>query len=130
MIRLETSVDSMGTTWSVVLYGDHRDRMEEAVNAVFTEVQRLDNLLSIYQPESEWIEINRLAGQRPVAVSPEVFKLISRCLQYSRRSAGTFDITVGPLMKTWGFFKGAGRLPSRDEVAAALNRNFMGAAWA
>jgi FAD:protein FMN transferase len=55
-----------------------------------------------------------------VAVSPEVFKLISRCLQYSRRSQGTFDITVGPLMKTWGFFKGTGRLPSRDEVAAAL----------
>ena len=120
MARLETSVDSMGTTFSVVLYGDRRDQMEAGANAAFDELQRLNNLLSHYRPASVWSEINRLAGQRPVAVSPEVFKLISRCLHYSRRSQGTFDITVGPLMKTWGFFKGTGRLPSRDEVAAAL----------
>jgi thiamine biosynthesis lipoprotein len=118
--RLETSVDSMGTTFSVVLYGDRPDRMEAAINAAFAEVQRLDNLLSVYRPASVWSEINRLAGQGPVAVSPEVFKLIARCRQYSRRSQGTFDITVGPLMKAWGFFKGSGRLPSRAEVAAAL----------
>jgi FAD:protein FMN transferase len=122
LIRQEASIDSMGTTFSVVLYGDHRDKLEAAVSAAFADVQRLNNLLSIYRPASVWSEINRLAGQRPVAVSPEVFKLISRCLQYSRRSAGTFDITVGPLMKTWGFCKGTGRLPSPDEVAAALTK--------
>ena len=119
LIRLETSVDSMGTTFSVVLYGSHRGQMEEAVAAAFDEVQRLHNLLSIYRPASVWSEINRLAAQKPVEVPPEVFKLITRCLCYSRQSQGAFDITVGPLMKTWGFFKGAGRLPSRDEVAAA-----------
>jgi thiamine biosynthesis lipoprotein len=95
--------------------------MEEAINAAFAEVQRLDNLLSVYRAASAWSEINRLAGQRPVAATPEVFKLIAKCLHYSRRSEGTFDITVGPLMKTWGFFKGAGRLPGRDEIAAVLN---------
>ena len=110
----------MGTTFSVVLYGDRPDRMEAAINAAFAEVQRLDNLLSVYRPASVWSEINRLAGQGPVAVSPEVCKLIARCRQYSRRSQGTFDITVGPLMKTWGFFKGSRRLPGRAEVAAAL----------
>jgi thiamine biosynthesis lipoprotein len=55
-----------------------------------------------------------------VAPAPEVFKLISQCLQYSRQSQGAFDITIGPLMKAWGFFQGAGRLPTPDEVAAAL----------
>jgi thiamine biosynthesis lipoprotein len=122
LMRLETSMDSMGTTFSVVLYGDHRDKMEEAATAAFDELQRLNNLLSIYRPASAWSEINRLAGQKPVTLSPEVFKLISRCLQYSRRSQGTFDITVGPLMKAWGFYKGAGRLPGREEIAAALSK--------
>ena len=110
----------MGTTFSVVLYGHDRDKLEEAAIAAFDEVHRLNDLLSIHRPASVWSEINRLAGQEPVAVSPEVFKLISRCLRYSRRSQGTFDITIGPLMKTWGFFKGAGQLAGRDEVAAAL----------
>ncbi len=122
LIRLERSVDSMGTTFSVVLYGKNLDKMEEAANSAFDEVQRLNNLLSIYHPASVWSEINRFAGQRPVAVSPEVFKLLTRCLRYSRRSEGAFDITVGPLVKAWGFFKGAGRLPGRDEIAAALTK--------
>jgi thiamine biosynthesis lipoprotein len=112
----------MGTTFSVVLHGDCRDKMEEAANAAFDELQRLHNLLSIYRPASVWSQINRLAAHSPVAVSPEVFRLIARCLAYNRRSQGAFDITVGPLMKTWGFFKGAGRLPSRDEISAALGK--------
>ena len=112
----------MGTTFSVVLYGDSPDRMAEAVNAAFAEVQRLNDLLSIYRPASVWSEINRFAGQKPVAVSPEVFALLTRCVRYSRRSEGAFDITVGPLMKAWGFFKGTGRRPSREEVAAALTK--------
>ena len=110
----------MGTTYSVVLYGDRYDRMEAAIDSAFAEVQRLDNLLSVHRPGSVWSEINRLAAQSPVAVSPEVFTLISRCLRYSRRSQGTFDITIGALTRAWGFFKGDGRLPSREEVAAAL----------
>ena len=112
----------MGTTYSVVLHGDSRERLEEVANAAFDEVLRLDRLLSIHRPASAWSEINRLAGLGPVTVSPEVFRLISRCLRYSRRSQGAFDITVGPLMRTWGFFKGTGRLPDPDEVAAAMTR--------
>ena len=110
----------MGTTYSVVAYGDRSDRMEQATDAAFDEVRRIDNLLSTHRSASAWSEINRFAGQRPVAVTPEVFDLISRCLRYGRRSQGAFDITVGPLVRTWGFFKGAGRLPSPEEVATAL----------
>ena len=122
MIRFESSVDAMGTTYSVVLHGDSQGRMEEAANAAFHEVQRLESLLSVHRSGSALSEINRLAGQEPVTVSPEVFRLIARCVRYSRRSQGAFDITVGPLMKAWGFFKGGGPLPGRDDVAAALAR--------
>ncbi len=40
-------------------------------------------------------------------------------LQYSAESNGAFDITVGPLMKAWGFFRGEGRFPTSDELARA-----------
>jgi len=110
----------MGTTFSVVLHGERRDRMEAAANAAFDELQRLNNLLSIYRPESQWSRINRSAAQSPAPVPAEVFRLISRCVRYNRQSQGTFDITVGPLMRAWGFWKGRGRLPGREEIAAAL----------
>jgi FAD:protein FMN transferase len=112
----------MGSAFSVAVYGDDRTRMEEAVDASFEEVRRLDQLLSNYKPESELSEVNRSAAERPVQVTPELFDLLSACVEYSRESEGAFDITVGPLMKVWGFYKGTGRLPHRAEVRTALER--------
>jgi thiamine biosynthesis lipoprotein len=64
--------------------------------------------------------VNRRAALEPVQVSPELFRLLTACIAYSRESEGAFDIAVGPLMKLWGFYKGSGRLPSQEEVASAF----------
>ena len=79
-------------------------------------------LLFNFKPESEWSRINQHAADGPMRISPEMFNLLSACLQYSRESEGAFDITVGPLMKGWGFYKGTGHLPHTAEVAAALTK--------
>jgi thiamine biosynthesis lipoprotein len=120
LLRLEKSADAMGSTYSIALYGYDRVKMEAAADAAFDEVRRLDDLLSNYLPGSEWSEVNRNAATKPVKVSPELFALISACVEYSRESEGAFDITVGPLMKVWGFYKGSGHLPHKPEIAAAL----------
>lgn len=121
-LRLAKSADAMGTTFSVILYGDDMKKMEEAVDAVFAELLRLDRMLSNYNPASEWSTINRDAAAGPVAVSPELFQLLSECLRYSRESDGAFDISVGPLMKVWGFYRGSGALPAPEEVVRALRQ--------
>jgi len=122
LLRLEDTQEAMGTAFSVVAYGQDAVRMRAAVEQSFEEVRRLDHLLSNYRPNSEWSQVNRDAAGRPVRVSQELFDLIQACLDYSRRSEGTFDITVGPLMKLWGFYKGSGRLPHRAEVRAVLSK--------
>src|SRR4051812_46143584 len=122
LLRLEKSADAMGSTYSIALYGYDRVRMEAAADAAFDEVRRLDDLLSNYKPESEWSQINRHAAEKPMKVSPELFRLLATCLEYSRESEGAFDISVGPLMKVWGFYKGSGHLPHRPEVLAAMTK--------
>ena len=112
----------MGTTFSVVAYGTDSAQLEASAQAAMDEAHRLDRLLSNYLPDSEWSRVNREAAERPVAVSAELFDLLSACLDYSRRSEGAFDITVGPLMKVWGFYKGEGLLPRPAEISQALNR--------
>ncbi len=119
VLRLRQSVSAMGTTFSIVLHGRDRDLMEAAVRAAFAEVRRLDGLLSIYRPDSEWSLVNRLAAHHPVAASPELFGLISVCLEQSRRTEGAFDVTVGPLKKAWGFYRGSGGIPTAEALAAA-----------
>jgi len=119
---LERSTEAMGATFSVVLYGSDQASMNQAIDAAFEEAHRLDELLSNYRPESEWSRINRDAFVRPVAVSPELFRLLSDCLEYSRASEGSFDLTVGPLMRAWGFFGGDRRVPSSEQIHDALER--------
>jgi thiamine biosynthesis lipoprotein len=119
---MEKSADAMGATFTVALFGTDRAAMEAAIDAALAEAQRLDALLSNYRPESEWSAVNRGAGSKPVKVSAELFRLLSACLDYSRESDGAFDITVGPLMKIWGFYKSSGHLAPKSEVEAALGR--------
>ena len=121
-LRLEKSGDAMGSTYTVELYGTDRIAMEAAADAAFDEVRRLDDMLSNYKPDSELSQVNRRAAQAPVKVSPEFFQLLEKCLEYSRESDGAFDLTVGPLMRVWGFYKGSGHLPHRAEVQAALTK--------
>ncbi|HVX67349.1 MAG TPA: FAD:protein FMN transferase, partial [Bryobacteraceae bacterium] len=122
LLRLEESLDAMGSTYSIALYGYDEDRMEAAIEAAFNEVRRLDHLLSNYRSDSELTEVNRNAAAGPVKVTPELFELLANCQRYSRESEGAFDITVGPLMKVWGFYKGTGHLPSKAEVSEALKK--------
>jgi thiamine biosynthesis lipoprotein len=122
VFRLEKSADAMGSTYTIDLYGTDRIYMEDAADAAFDEVKRIDDLLSNYKPDSELSRVNRRAAQAPVKISGELFDLLARCLEYSRQSEGAFDITVGPLMKIWGFYRGSGRLPHRAVVQAALTK--------
>jgi FAD:protein FMN transferase len=122
LLRLEKSADAMGSTYSIAVYGSERVRMEAAVDAAFDEVRRLDQMLSNYKSDSEWSEINRHAAEKPMHVTDEMFRLLADCVAYSRASEGAFDISVGPLMKVWGFYKGTGHLPHRADVSAAMNK--------
>ena len=112
----------MGSTFTVVAYGEDRNALQSAIDLSFEEIKRLDELLSNYKPLSEWSKINREAASHPVRVSAELFRLLEACLEYSRKSEGAFDITVGPLVRTWGFYKGSGRLPHRAEMRTALEK--------
>jgi thiamine biosynthesis lipoprotein len=120
LLRLEKTGEAMGSAFTVEVYGENRIEMEAAVDAAIDEVRRLDEMLSNYKTGSEWSGVNRQAAKAPVEVSRSLFEVLSACDGYSRASEGAFDITVGPLMKVWGFYKGSGHLPHRAEVAAAM----------
>jgi thiamine biosynthesis lipoprotein len=118
LIRYEDSRVSMACTYSIVAYGDDEQKLKQAVTAAFDEVDRIDRLMSHYKPDSPLSQLNRDAARQPVKVERELFTFLLECRAFSSLSDGAFDITVGPLMKTWGFFRGEGRLPSKTDLAA------------
>jgi len=110
---------AMGTLFTLYLYAADQHQASALFEAAFAEIERVEEALSNYRPSSELSRINRLAAQRPVTTDPEVFAFLERSLDFSRRSAGAFDITVGQLMRAWGFFRGSGSYPTEPELARA-----------
>jgi|SRR5262245_26418394 len=110
---------SMACVYAIEVYGPDADALPRIVDEAFDEVDRIDRLMSHYKRDSPLSRINREAARAPVAVDSELFDFIGVAMRYNRDSDGAFDITVGPLMKTWGFFRGEGHLPSDQEIAAA-----------
>jgi FAD:protein FMN transferase len=117
--RYEGSRMSMGCLYAIDAYGSDAGRVRRAVESALDEVDRLDRLMSHYKEDSALSRLNREAATRPTAVDEELFDVLAASFRYSRETGGAFDITVGPLMKAWGFFRGDGRLPSTEAVAAA-----------
>ena len=118
--RYEASHEAMGTEFRVAVYGHDQNFLAETVEQVWEEIDRIDQQMSNYKPESELSQINRLAASQDVLVSPDLFALLQTSLRYSKETDGGFDITVGPLMKAWGFFRGQGRVPSSAELKEVL----------
>lgn len=115
----QASHPAMGTTFSFYLYAASREKADEEFNAAFDEIDRLEEELSNYRASSELSRINSHATREAVTTDPEMFAFLQRSLAFSRLSGGAFDVTVGPLMRAWGFFRGQGRYPSAAELTRA-----------
>jgi thiamine biosynthesis lipoprotein len=107
---------AMGTEFTVYLYASDEATARAATDDVFNEVDRIEQELSNYRPSSELSRINQQAYAAPVTTDPETFRFLEAAQHWSQTSDGAFDITVGPLMKLWGFFDHRGRIPSAQEL--------------
>src|SRR5204862_3547952 len=102
--HLEATRLSMACVYAIDAYGPDAAALPRILEDAFDEVDRIDRLMSHYKADSPLSRINREAAQHPVEVDAELFDFIAESLRYDRESGGAFDITVGPLMKAWGFF--------------------------
>jgi thiamine biosynthesis lipoprotein len=115
---------AMGTEYTIELYAKDAKTADHALQEAFDEIDRIDDLLSNYKPASELSRINHEAVAGPVTTDPETFEFLKRSMDWSRASDGAFDITVGPLLRVWGFFFHDGHVP--DSASLAAQREVVG----
>ena len=124
--RYEGTRLSMGCVYAIVAYGDDPAALPRIIDEALDEVDRIDRLMSNYKSDSPLSQLNRRAaepgGSTFGRVDDELFAMIAESIRYSRESDGAFDITVGPLMRAWGFFKGDGRVPPARELESVRQR--------
>lgn len=121
--KTERSTAIMGTVLTVTVYGLSSEVADEAVDSVYSEMERLNNLLSVWDSESTLSRLNRAAAGGWAEADPEILGLIQQSFKYSELSGGAFDVTAGPLVRLWGFLrKGDKRPPTETELAEAAAR--------
>ncbi len=113
----------MGTLAEIQVHHVDAALADRAMAAALDEMQRVDRLLSIYLPGSELSRMNAEAATRPFRASDELYAFVKRCRGYVDETQGTFDPTVGPLVRAWGFFTSRPAQPTAAEVAAARGRS-------
>jgi FAD:protein FMN transferase len=83
-------------------------------------MQHIAELSSMYSQTSEVAALNRNAGKGFVKLSPETLDIIRESFTFSDLSGGAFDISIGSLMRLWGFGFREEMVKPADEAIQAL----------
>ena len=91
---------TQGTTFSIIYEEKLFTGVEKINKAIDRKLIEIDYSLSLYNKVSRLTMINRNETNEADEMFTEVFKISERV---SDMTDGLFDITVGPLVKAWGF---------------------------
>ncbi len=117
---VQLSRAAMACQFAIFLNAGQYDGGTEAALAALDLVEQLEAQLTVYRDTSEVMAINRRAAQEAVVVESGLYALLSLAADVSLATGGAFDITAGPLVKAWGFYKRAGTIPPPEELQQAL----------
>jgi thiamine biosynthesis lipoprotein len=107
----------MGTSVQVQAFGGDEATRRTAIEEAFAAFAEVDRLMSNYRDDSELALINRSAAHGVVSVSDPMFGVLDAAHRVSSASHGAFDITVGPLVRLWGFHDKKPHVPTGAELA-------------
>lgn len=110
--EVSKGIFAMDTYMTVRAYGESA---ESAVDDALAEIERLDNLFSSEDPDSEIYKINQQGGG---SLSEDSAYLVERALEIAGETEGAFDIAIYPVAKAWGFLGQEYRVPDAEELEA------------
>jgi thiamine biosynthesis lipoprotein len=118
--------EAMATKFVFTLYARPGDTNTDALNRIaaeaFQAVDDLESRVSTWIPDSQMSYVNNHAADEPVKIAPDLLQMLQYAKGVNRESGGAFDVTVGPLIELWGFYKGQGYLPKPEELKQALGK--------
>lgn len=115
---------TMGTTYQVKLRAEESFDLAPLKKEIQDRLQEINSAMSTYDPDSEISKLNRHQSSEPFPVSADFFKVLSKAQEIHASTDGRFDVTVGPLVRLWGF--GGGEtpktVPAKSRIDQVLKR--------
>lgn len=100
---LTASGMAQGTTWHVSVWSPDSVDLQTLRQEIEGEFERLDALLSNYNPNSTIELFNGSTTTEPIEVGPEIVTLVQTAQEVSDATGGRYDLTIKPLFDLWGF---------------------------
>ncbi len=115
--------EAFGTRWTVRIRGPETDAPSVRA-AIEAELDAVDRSMSNWRGDSELSRLNASESTDPRPVSEPLALVLAAALRVHEESGGAFDVTVGPLLRLYGFGPGgdprsAGPDPDALEAARA-----------
>lgn len=112
---LEQTFFSMHTVMSVQIWG--RDG-QTAYGQIFTKLNDLESSWSATSEDSILWQLNN--DNKLFQLEPGQAALLAKVEQLSQRTGGAFDPKMRCLSEAWGFYNEQHRIPTREDIEAAL----------
>lgn len=95
--------NTMGTYYVVKFYTAMAVDNAALQQQIDTELERVNDLMSTYRPESELMRFNRHSDDSAFPLSEQTRTVVAEALRIAQQTRGVLDVTVGPLVELWGF---------------------------
>jgi len=111
----------MGNRFEITVVSENKEWALERIEEAYSEIDRIEKLLTTFDENSQTNLINHNAGISPVKVNAEVYSLIERSIRISNITQGAFDISYGSIDKRlWNFDKEMKELPDPSTAKALV----------
>ncbi len=123
LITLRSGVlEKMGTFVRITVVAKNKETAQKSILAASNEIDRLQKIFDWRIEDSELSRINKQAYSKELAISDEMFEVLSFSLQISAKSEGLFDVTVGPIIDLWKEAAQSGIKPTQEQIKAAKDK--------
>lgn len=116
----------MGTVARVVVGASEKVSACECERIARSVFEEIEADLSLYRTNSQLSRLNAAAGLDWVPVGPHLRRNLELAVQYAGLSEGAFDVTIGPLVRLWGFSGGPPPPEVPSDAAIQVAREKIG----
>ena len=110
----------MGSVFQITIVDKDRTSAQENIQKTFDEIERIENLISEWRPETQISQVNQNAGIKPVKVDREVFEITKKGIWFSKITKGAFDISIVAMDRIWKFDGSMETLPSSRNIRKSV----------
>ncbi len=108
-----------------IAYATRKGNAKVVVDAMFDELNKLDEIFNPYRPNTELYKLNHSHGKW-TKVSPKLLNVLRYSIMFAKKTNDAFDPALGKIVVLWGFNTddpSKWRLPSSQEISSALEHS-------